>query len=92
MIAVTETEVWRARTPFLPLDPAPNGAGDAVAALFLAHFLATRQPAEALRQAAAAIYAVFAATVRAGTREIQLIAAQEEIMRPKRTFPVDRIA
>lgn len=74
-------------TPRLPLDPAPNGAGDAVAALFLAHMLLGGGDARAaLERAAAAIYAVFRATERLGRRELQLIAAQDELVRPSETF------
>lgn len=92
MLTVTPTEVWRVRTPYVPIDPAPKGAGDAVAALFLAHFLNAGEVAEALRQAAAAIYGIFAATGDAGTRELQLIGAQDQIVRPDKLFPVERIA
>jgi pyridoxine kinase len=95
MLAVTREAAWRVATPYLPLDPAPNGAGDALAALFLAHHLkAGGTPdttPDALGRAAAAIYAVIAETQRAGTRELQLIAAQDEIARPARRFPVDKI-
>ena len=82
---------WLVGTPRIPLDPAPNGAGDAVAALFLAKFLETRDPAEALSHAAAAIWAVIDATRRAGTRELQLVGAQDELVRPSRRFPVEKI-
>ncbi|MCW2249441.1 pyridoxine kinase [Azospirillum fermentarium] len=78
-------------TPRLPLDPPPNGAGDAVAALFLAHYLKTRSAAAALEGAAAAINAVFQETRRAGTRELQLIAAQDLMAAPSVRFPVERV-
>jgi len=92
MLAVSATGAWRVRTPYLPFDPAPNGSGDAVAALFLAHYLTSADCATALAGAAAAIFAVMACTHAAGTRELQLIAAQDEIVAPKRRFPVERIA
>ncbi len=96
MLAVTAAGAWRVATPFLLLDPAPNGAGDALSALFLAHYLkaddgAARVP-EALNRAAAAIYAIVAETKRAGTRELQLIAAQDGFAAPSNTFAVDRVA
>lgn len=78
-------------TPRLPLDPPPNGAGDAVAALFLAHYLKTRSAAAALEGAAAAINAVFQETRRAGTRELQLIAAQDLMAAPSVRFPVEQV-
>ena len=45
----------------------------------------------ALGHAAAAIFAVIAETRRAGTRELQLIAAQDEFARPARRFPVAEV-
>ncbi|CAK0779830.1 Pyridoxal kinase PdxY [Azospirillaceae bacterium] len=82
---------WLVSTPKVLLSPPPNGAGDCVTALFLAHFLKTRAPAQALGYAASAIYAVFQATARAGTRELQIIAAQDELSCPSKTFHVERV-
>ena len=71
------------RTPKLPLTV--NGAGDAIAALFFAHYLrgGTRRRAVArgLR-----IFGVLAKTAESGSREILLIDAQEEIVSPRRIF------
>jgi len=92
MLAVTLKGAWQVRTPFLPLDPPANGAGDALAALFLAHYLRTRQAPTALAAAAAAIFAIIAATHAAGSRELQLVAAQEAMVNPDRRFPAERIA
>ena len=91
MLAVTPGAAWRVRTPYLPLDPMPNGAGDSVAALFLARYLETRDVAAALGHAAAAIFGVIEATGRAGTRELQLIAAQDELVAPSRRFEVEAV-
>ncbi len=82
---------WLVSTPRLALDPAPNGSGDAVAALFLAHYLKGFDPADALEQAAAAIYAIFETTGRLGTRELQLIAAQDDFVNPPRRFTATRL-
>ena len=79
------------RTPYLRLDPMPNGAGDTVAAIFLARYLETREAAPALGHAASAIFAVIAATQAAGTRELQLIAAQDQLVVPARTFAVEPV-
>jgi pyridoxine kinase len=95
MLAVTAQAASRVATPFLDMDPAPNGAGDALAALFLAFYIkggrAIEAVPEALGQAAAAVFAVIAATRRAGTRELQLIAAQDQLARPSRRFPVEQV-
>jgi pyridoxine kinase len=80
---------WRVRTP--RLDVAVNGAGDAIAALFLAHWLDTRSAAEALARAAASVHGLLAATEAARAREILLVAAQEEFVAPTHTFPVEEV-
>lgn len=91
MLADDTHGAWLVSTPRLPLDPPPNGSGDAVAALFLAHYLKAFDPADALEQAAAAIYAIFQTTRRMGTRELQLIAAQDEFVNPSQRFTVTRV-
>jgi len=63
-----------------------NGAGDAIAALFFAHYLRTGKIEEALSRAASAIFGVLTKTAEAGAPEIQLIAAQDEIVNPSRVF------
>ncbi|MEE9194701.1 MAG: pyridoxal kinase PdxY, partial [Alphaproteobacteria bacterium] len=92
LLAVTGDNAWRLATPLLPCDPQPNGAGDLLAALFLGHYLRARDPGPALQAAAAANFAVLAATQVAGTRELQLIAAQDGIVAPRRHFSAERIA
>jgi pyridoxine kinase len=80
---------WRMRTP--RLDVSVNGAGDAIAALFLAHWLDTRSAAEALTRAGASVHGLLAATEAAGSREILLVAAQQEFVDPSHTFEVDEV-
>ncbi|MDR6771266.1 pyridoxal kinase PdxY [Azospirillum sp. BE72] len=82
---------WLVATPRLTFDPSPNGSGDAVAALFLAHYLTAFDPADALEKAAAAIFAIFETTKRLGTRELQLIAAQDDFVDPPRRFAATRL-
>lgn len=84
MLASDDSGMVLVRTPKLPL--AVNGAGDAVAALFFAHVLRSGKIDAALSAAASAIYGVLAKTAQAGSREIQLVAAQDEIVRPTRVF------
>jgi pyridoxine kinase len=79
----------RVRTP--RLDLSMNGAGDAIAALFLAHWLRTGSAAEALGSAAASVFGLLQRTADAGSREILLVEAQDEFVAPTRTFPVDEV-
>jgi pyridoxine kinase len=80
---------FRVRTPRLGVSV--NGAGDAIAALFLAHWLETRSAADALGRAAASVFGLLQRTEDAGSREILLVAAQEEFVAPTRTFQVDEV-
>jgi pyridoxine kinase len=80
---------FRVRTPRLGVSV--NGAGDAIAALFLAHWLETRSAGEALGRAAASVFGLLARTEAAGSREILLVAAQDELVTPTRTFAVDEV-
>ncbi|HEX8665964.1 MAG TPA: pyridoxal kinase PdxY [Beijerinckiaceae bacterium] len=82
-------EFWRVRTPKLSISV--NGAGDAIAALFLVHYARTRSAAEALGEAAASIYGLLKRTEEAGSREILLVAAQDEFVAPTQRFPVERV-
>lgn len=90
-LAVTQEGAWLCRTPLLPLDPPRNGTGDAISALFFGHYLQTGDAGEALSLSMSALYALLELTHRAGTREIQLVAAQDEYARPSRVFPAERV-
>ena len=72
------------RTPLHPV--AVNGAGDATAALFLFHCLATGSPAQALGLAGSAIHGLMRRTAEAGSREILTVAAQDEFVHPSQMF------
>ena len=80
---------FRVRTP--RLDLSVNGAGDAIAALFLAHWLDTRSAADALGRAAASVFGLLRMTAEAGSREILLVAAQDEYVSPTTTFDVTEV-
>jgi pyridoxine kinase len=74
----------RIRTPMLPISV--NGAGDAIAALFLFHRIKTGSAAAAAAAAASSIYGLLRRTSEAGSREILTVAAQEEFVAPSRVF------
>jgi len=75
---------WLVRMPLLPIEA--NGAGDATAALFLFHMLAGRGTAGALAASASSIWGLLRRTAEAGSRELRLVAAQDEFVTPSRTF------
>ncbi len=80
---------FRVRTPLL--DISVNGAGDAIAALFFFHILRTGSTAEALSRAASSVFGMLKRTKEAGAREILLVAAQEEFIRPSRLFAAEAV-
>lgn len=90
-LAVTDDGAWLCRTPLLPLDPPRNGTGDAIAALFLGHYLKTGQAAQALSLSMSALFGLLSRTHAAGTREIQLVAAQDEFVKPARLFEAQQV-
>jgi pyridoxine kinase len=83
MIAGEGGRFWRVATPMLPLSV--NGAGDAIAALFLFHRLRSGADA-ALEAAASSVFGLLRRTAEAGSREILTVAAQEEFVAPSRVF------
>ncbi|SCX55495.1 pyridoxine kinase [Klenkia marina] len=89
LLAAEGGRAWRVRTPELGLSV--NGAGDAIAALFLAHWMSTGSAAQALGAAASSVFGLLRMTAEAGSREILTVAAQEEFVAPSRTFEVTEI-
>jgi pyridoxine kinase len=91
MLAVTKDQAWRISTPLIGFPIAPNGTGDAIAALFTAHWLASGDIASSLGKAASSIYAVLEQTAAMGERELQLVAAQDRLVAPARIFAAERL-
>jgi len=89
LLASDATGRFRLRTPKLNL--AVNGAGDAIAALFFAHYLRVGKLNEALSKAASAIFGVLMKTAEVGAAEIQIVAAQQEIVEPSRVFEAQEL-
>ncbi|CAB4899091.1 MAG: pyridoxal kinase PdxY [Actinobacteria bacterium] len=89
LLAAEGGRAWRVRTPELGVSV--NGAGDAIAALFLAHWMSTGSAARALGAAASSVFGLLRMTAEAGSREILTVAAQEEFVSPTRTFEVTEV-
>ncbi len=89
MLAVTGDGAWSVRTPRLPMKA--NGSGDLTAALFTAHLKETGSAADALAATVSSVYAVLAATLESGERELRIVAAQEAIAHPAREFEVEQV-
>lgn len=80
---------FRVRTPLLDLTV--NGAGDMIAALFFFHVLKSSSTAQALSLAASSVFGILKKTLDTRAREIALIAAQDEIVKPSRVFQAEPI-
>lgn len=89
MVLVTDAGAWQVTTP--RLERTFTGSGDLTAALFLANFLESPDPALALGKTANAVYSVLKATTDSGSAELLLVGAQEELVAPTYTFGVTRI-
>ncbi len=89
VVASDGTTLTRLRTPRLPISV--NGAGDAIAALFLGKMLTERSPAAALVHAASATYGLLKRTAEAGSREILTVAAQDEFVKPSTLFATETL-
>ena len=91
MLVVTGEGAWQVVTP--RLERMFTGSGDITAALFLAHYLTTGgDAAAALGNTAAAVYSVLKHTTEAGSSELALVAAQQEIVTPSHRFEVTALA
>jgi pyridoxine kinase len=90
LVASDKNGCFRLRTPKLPI--IVNGAGDAIAALFLLHYLQRASAGEALSCAASAVFGVLAHTAEQGAREMLLIEAQDELVNPTQVFEAERLS
>ena len=89
IVAHSAEASWLCRTPRLPVTL--NGTGDAFTALFLGYWLKTGDLAATLTRAVSAMFALVQATHAAGSRELELVAAQDELLAPKRVFVAERV-
>ncbi len=89
MLVVTDDGAWTVRTPRLPMEV--SGSGDLTSALFTAHLKETGSAADALAATASSVYAVLAATLDSGERELRIVAAQDAIADPACEFEVEQV-
>ena len=89
MLAAEDRSFWLLRTPRLPVSV--NGAGDAIAALFLFHRLRGGSALSALEAAGSSVHGLLRKTAEAGSREIVMVAAQEEFVAPSEVFTATEV-
>ncbi|QIK83752.1 pyridoxal kinase PdxY [Sanguibacter sp. HDW7] len=89
MLAVTPEGAWIVTTPHLPFKA--NGSGDVTAALFTAHYVRTRDAADALARTTSSVFDLLRTTHESGRRELELVAAQEFYAHPQLQFEVRQV-
>lgn len=87
LFAATPEDCHRLRTPRLPIQT--NGAGDAIAGLFLFHMLRTGEVGRAMALAASSVHGVLSHTLAARSRELLIVAAQDQFLKPDRHFAAE---
>jgi pyridoxine kinase len=89
MLVVNDAGAWLVTTPYLPFKA--NGSGDVTAALFTAHYVATKDAALALERTASSVFDLLETTYRSGERELQLVEAQEFYATPRLQFTAEQM-
>jgi pyridoxine kinase len=82
---------WLVDMPYIHTKQPPNGAGDLTAALLLANILKGDSPESVLSSVASAVFGIFEFTVNSGKRELQVVAAQNELAHPTHLFKVTKL-
>lgn len=86
MLLVTADDAWHTSRPLVDFDRQPVGVGDLTSGLLLVDLLLKKVLPEALEHVTAAVYDVMLETQRRGQYELQVVAAQNEIVTPKHHF------
>ncbi|BEL01910.1 pyridoxal kinase [Actinoplanes sichuanensis] len=89
MLVVDPAGAWIVNTPHLPFKA--NGSGDVTAALFTAHYTATKDAAVALERTASSVFDLIDLTFRSGERELRLVQAQEFYASPRMQFSAEKV-
>ncbi|MCB0910564.1 MAG: pyridoxal kinase PdxY [Propionibacteriaceae bacterium] len=89
MLVDTPAGAWQVTTP--RLERSFTGSGDLTAALFLAHYLEGDDPGLAMGRTADVVYSLLKATTEAGSDELLLVQAQDELVSPAHHFDVVRL-
>jgi pyridoxine kinase len=90
-LAVANEGAFLVNTPLIPLEPPRNGTGDLIAALFFGNYLKINDVAKSLENSVSALYSLLELTHQLGTREIQLVAAQDEYVHPSKQFSAQKL-
>lgn len=84
-LAVTAQDAWLVQTPFIDLQPLPNGMGDVFSSVLLGHLIQGVAVPEAVSRAVSTLYALVSRT-QSGQRDLPLVACREQIVHPSESF------
>lgn len=84
-LVVTAERAWIVHTPFIDLDPLPNGMGDVFSAVVLGHVVNGRPIEQAAALGVSSLYALVSRTTP-GQRDLPLVAAQDQLTKPGERF------
>ncbi|QNN58371.1 pyridoxal kinase PdxY [Diaphorobacter ruginosibacter] len=84
-LAVTARNAWLVQTPFVDLQPLPNGMGDVFSSVLLGHMLQGESVEQAVTSAVSTLYALVSRT-QSGQRDLPLVACRDQIMQPAKRF------
>jgi pyridoxine kinase len=90
-LVVDDSGAYLVSTPLIALEPPRNGTGDLIAALFFGNYLKTKDVAKSVENAVSALYSLLELTHHMNTREIQLVAAQNEYVNPSQQFSAKKL-
>jgi pyridoxine kinase len=93
MLVSSGSEIYSVRTPELYFESLSMmaGSGDLTTAVFLSRYLETGDICRTLELTASSIYGIIEATHVAQSREICIVAAQEELVHPSRNFKANKL-
>ncbi|WP_264293862.1 pyridoxal kinase [Diaphorobacter aerolatus] len=89
-LAVTASNAWLVQTPFVDLQPLPNGMGDVFSAVLLGHLMQGDPVPTAVSSAVSTLYALVLRT-REGERDLPLIAYRDQIINPGERFSAEPV-
>lgn len=92
MLLVTAEEAWHIHRPLVDFgERQPVGVGDVTSGLLLVKLLQGATLREALEHVTAAVYDVMVVTKKMAEYELQLVAAQEGLVKPEHDFPAMKV-
>ncbi len=92
MLLVTADEAWHIHRPLVDFGARqPVGVGDLTSGLLLVNLLKGESLEKALEHVTAAVYEVMITTHAMGEYELQVVAAQEKLVKPTHHFPAVKL-